>query len=60
MLNEDADLVIYNMLGKAVMQKSYDSNAESLSIDVSQFTTGVYILKVSSGESTSYKRFIKK
>ena len=59
-LNEDADLAIYNMLGKVVMQKSYDFNAESLSIDVSQFTTGVYILKVSSSESTSYKRFIKK
>ena len=59
-LNEDADLEIYNMLGKVVMQKSYDFNAESLSIDVSQFTTGVYILKVSNSESTSYKRFIKK
>ena len=59
-LNEDADLEIYNMLGKVVMKKSYDFNAESLSIDVSQFTTGVYILKVSNSESTSYKRFIKK
>ena len=59
-LNEDADLEIYNMLGKVVMQKSYDFNAESLSIDVSQLTTGIYILKVSNSESTSYKRFIKK
>ena len=45
-LNEDADLAIYNMLGKVVMQKPYDFNAESLSIDVSQLTTGIYILKV--------------
>ena len=48
------------MLGKVVMKKSYDFNAESLSIDISEFATGVYILKVSSSESTSYKRFIKK
>ena len=59
-LNEDADLEIYNMLGKVVMKKSYDLNAESLSIDISEFATGVYILKVSNSESTSYKRFIKK
>ena len=59
-LNEDASLEIYNMLGKVVMKKSYDFNAESLSIDISEFATGVYILKVSSSESTSYKRFIKK
>tara|TARA_B100001939_G_C16577326_1_gene461187 strand:- start:289 stop:582 length:294 start_codon:yes stop_codon:yes gene_type:complete len=59
-VNEDADLEIYNMLGKVVMKKSYDFNAESLSIDISEFATGVYILKVSSSESTSYKRFIKK
>jgi hypothetical protein len=59
-LNEDADLEIYNMLGKVVMKKSYDLNAESLSIDISEFAIGVYILKVSNSESTSYKRFIKK
>ena len=59
-LDEDADLEIYNMLGKVVMKKSYDLNAESLSIDISEFATGVYILKVSNSESTSYKRFIKK
>ena len=59
-LNEDADLEIYNMLGKVVMKKSYDFSTESLSIDISEFATGVYILKVSSSESTSYKRFIKK
>ena len=59
-VNEHADLEIYNMLGKVVMKKSYDFNAESLSIDISEFATGVYILKVSSSESTSYKRFIKK
>ena len=59
-LNEDTELEIYNMLGKVVMKKSYDFNAESYSIDISEFVAGVYILKVSSGESTSYKKFIKK
>ena len=48
------------MLGKVVMKKSYDFNAESYSIDISEFVAGVYILKVSSGKSTSYKKFIKK
>ena len=59
-LNEDTELEIYNMLGKVVMKKSYDFNAESYSIDISEFVAGVYILKVSSGKSTSYKKFIKK
>ena len=59
-LNEDTELEIFNMLGKVVMKKSYDFNAESYSIDISEFVAGVYILKVSSGKSTSYKKFIKK
>ena len=59
-LNEVADLEIYNMLGKVVMKKSYDFNSGNLPLNISELSSGVYILKVSNSDSSSYKRFIKK
>ena len=59
-LNEVADLEIYNMLGKVVMKKSYDFNSGNLPLNISELSSGVYILKVSNSDSSSFKRFIKK
>ncbi|WP_405574797.1 immunoglobulin-like domain-containing protein [Winogradskyella sp. Asnod2-B02-A] len=45
---------IVNMLGQAVAKGRYTSV-----IDVSQFDSGVYILKLNIGEKTKVKRFVK-
>lgn len=49
---------IYDINGKSVINKSY--NQKPTEINVSQLSSGVYFLKVISGEQSQVKRIIKK
>jgi hypothetical protein len=48
------DVVIYSVLGKAVLKTSNQKT-----IDVSSLSKGVYFIKVSDGINASTKKFIK-
>ncbi|MDB4183292.1 T9SS type A sorting domain-containing protein, partial [Flavobacteriaceae bacterium] len=48
------DVVIYSILGKAVLKMSNQNT-----IDVSSLSKGVYFIKVSDGINSSTKKFIK-
>ncbi|HOY33120.1 MAG TPA: T9SS type A sorting domain-containing protein [Bacteroidales bacterium] len=56
-LSGKADICIYDLPGKEI----YTSSAEtgSISIDISKFKKGIYILKYSNTAGTIYRKFIK-
>ncbi|MDT0558163.1 T9SS type A sorting domain-containing protein [Ichthyenterobacterium sp. W332] len=53
----DATIEVFNLLGKRVYNSVVDS--ESRDLDISDWSAGVYIIKISSGESSQVKRFVK-
>ncbi|MEH6535698.1 MAG: T9SS type A sorting domain-containing protein [Psychroserpens sp.] len=55
---ENATLRVYDLLGKKVLETEM-SGLQSVSIDVSKWNSGVYIVRVSSDDVTQTKRFIK-
>jgi len=56
--NDQATIEVYNMLGaKMLTTKFYDQNAN---VDVSGWNTGIYLVKVTSGNFTQTKRFVKR
>ena len=53
------EVSVFNLLGKSVLQNKVNNQSSSLSFDVSNLTTGIYIVKIS-GEFGSYTRkFVK-
>jgi len=54
---KDATITIYNVLGKKIFSKHV--NAISSSIDVSQWSSGVYLVRISSDNTILTKRFVK-
>ena len=55
---ENATLTVFDLLGKRVLEREL-SNLQMVSVDVSKWNSGVYIVKVSSDDLTQTKRFIK-
>lgn len=56
--SNNATITVYDVLGKRVYSKSLDALA-STSIDVSNWNSGVYIIRISSDNTTQTKRFVK-
>ena len=58
----DYQLNVYNILGETVfsVEENFQNNSISKSIDISSLPSGVYLVKVTSQNITSVKRFIKK
>ncbi len=54
-VSENATFKVYNMLGQSIM----DGRLSNGSIDVSNISSGIYVLEVTDKESTSVNRFIK-
>jgi hypothetical protein len=50
-------VAIFNLFGQSIFTKKYDS--ENITIDVSSYAKGVYILKISSENSSIIKKIIK-
>ncbi|MEM5564427.1 T9SS type A sorting domain-containing protein [Psychroserpens sp. AS72] len=55
---ENATLRVFDLLGKKVIEEEVGS-LQTISVDVSKWNTGVYIVRVSSDDVTQTKRFIK-
>ncbi|WP_040278059.1 T9SS type A sorting domain-containing protein [Psychroserpens damuponensis] len=55
---ENATLSVFDVLGKNILEQTL-GGLQTVSIDVSKWNTGIYIVKVSSDEVTQTKRFIK-
>ena len=55
---ENATLKVFDLLGKKVIEKEI-SGVQALSIDVSKWNSGIYIVRVTSDDITQTKRFIK-
>ncbi|MGJ8683930.1 MAG: choice-of-anchor J domain-containing protein [Nonlabens sp.] len=57
----DASIMIYNTLGQEVMYRNFNnvSNSTLVVDNLSSLTTGVYLVHISNGSSTTVKRFIK-
>ena len=56
-VTEDATIHIYNVLGKLMQSSEVTRNKNS--IDISKFSTGIYLLKISSGKQFITKKLIK-
>lgn len=54
----DGRITIYDIEGK-IRKEILSSSYSAMSIDVSDFTAGIYILKVSTGSTVFYSTFIK-
>lgn len=54
---ENANVTVYNVLGKKVYAKTL--SAMTSSIDVSKWNTGVYLVRISADNQTITKRFVK-
>ncbi|WP_435413100.1 T9SS type A sorting domain-containing protein [Psychroserpens mesophilus] len=55
---KNTTISVYDVLGKKVYSKSIDA-LSSTSVDVSNWNSGVYIIRISSDNSTQTKRFVK-
>jgi hypothetical protein len=55
---QESKVVIYNLLGKIMMKTMIDK--ELTPINISHLNSGVYFLKVTSGNSSSIKKILKK
>lgn len=56
--SKNTTLSVFDVLGKRVFSKSLDA-LTSTSIDVSNWNSGVYIIRISSDNATQTKRFVK-
>nr|WP_321233129.1 T9SS type A sorting domain-containing protein [uncultured Psychroserpens sp.] len=54
---DDIKIEVYDVLGKRVLNKKISSISSN--IDVSNWSNGIYIIKVSSENATKVKRFVK-
>ncbi len=57
MTSRDYNLEVYDVLGKQIYRGQLTS--DDTSIDVTNWRSGVYLVKLSSDQSTQTKRFIK-
>jgi len=55
--SDNTSIAVYDVLGKRIFSKSF--NALSTSIDVSKWNSGVYLVRVSTDNATTTKRFVK-
>lgn len=55
---ENATLRVFDLLGKKVLEQEL-SNIQTVSVDVSKWNSGIYIVRVSSDDLTQTKRFVK-
>ena len=55
---ENATLKVFDLLGKKVLEREI-SGMQTMSVDVSNWNSGVYIVRVTSDDVTQTKRFIK-
>ncbi|OUS01914.1 hypothetical protein A9Q86_04490 [Flavobacteriales bacterium 33_180_T64] len=55
---ENATIKVFDLLGKKVIERDI-SNLQTISINVSKWNTGIYIVKISSDDIIQTKRFIK-
>ena len=58
MNEQQLELSVYDVLGKKVFQRT-DLSALETSIDVSKWNRGIYLVRISSKDSTYTKRFVK-
>ena len=54
---EDTKIEVYNVLGKKVLSKKL--NSISSEIDVSSWSSGIYVIKVTTENTSKMKRFVK-
>lgn len=54
----EASMAVFDVLGKRVYSKTLDA-LHSTSIDVSNWNSGVYLVRISTDEGTQTKRFVK-
>ena len=54
---QDSTIKIYNVLGKLILSDTVNSNKNK--VDVSSLQKGIYLIKVTSGNSTTTKKLIK-
>lgn len=52
---QNLDLEIYNILGELVMSRQVESNREPTNINISQISSGCYILVLKNGSNALYK-----
>ncbi len=57
-LNAETTLELYDMLGRLVLLNGLDQNLTSNIIDVSQISTGIYLVKVNIGDQSHTKKVI--
>ncbi|MFK5982566.1 MAG: T9SS type A sorting domain-containing protein [Flavobacteriaceae bacterium] len=59
-LIESTDLTIYNIQGQIIIAENKIPSNEIIQVDISNLTTGIYFIKIVSGENSVIKRVIKK
>ena len=57
-LEKDAEVVLYDIIGRKVNQYSYKAGQESLTIDVNGLEKGVYSLRISNENTNINKKLI--
>jgi Secretion system C-terminal sorting domain/Fibronectin type III domain/Bacterial pre-peptidase C-terminal domain len=56
-VDRNADIKVYNLMGKLVMQRQ--SNTILTQLNISKFPAGIYLLNVNNGTETKVAKFIK-
>jgi hypothetical protein len=56
-VDRNADIKVYNLMGKLVMQRQ--SNTMMTQLNISKFPAGIYLLNVNNGRETKVAKFVK-
>ena len=56
-VTEDATITIYNVLGKLLLTSEITKSKNN--IDISEFSKGIYLIKINSGKQFITKKLIK-
>ncbi|MDQ3191169.1 MAG: T9SS type A sorting domain-containing protein [Bacteroidota bacterium] len=57
--NEPIKISVYNMTGKQIFTQNYTASNVKTTIDLSEFTLGVYMIQISTSENTVTKKVVK-
>lgn len=58
--SENVELIVYNIQGQVLISENKPSISNIIKVEVPQLNTGIYFVKIISGENSVIKRIIKK
>ena len=57
-LNKGLEVIIYNMTGRMILNKNYDNETGKITLDLSNISSGNYILELKNNDDIFHKKLV--